>query len=193
VVTAGRGIRALLMLAMLVVGSLALGTGGAFAAVPASVSSSAVPQAGTYCSDGQTVDCIEEPRSIVKGKEKVGQKYRMYCVKNYHGHSVVKVVNEKTGQVVIIHTNGHGKGCTQVPVDVGCQQVTAHGPNQAGKPAHSSAQLCTTAGTHHSSSGGLPFTGSDIIIPGTIIGLVLIVVGGLAVVIGRRRRAAPVV
>jgi hypothetical protein len=159
--------------------------------------SGSVPQASTYCKDGHTVDCIQAPRSTVKGKQQVGEKLATYCVQNYKGHSVVKVVNEKTGKVVSIHTNQNGVGCTKVPVTADCQDVTAHGPDQNGSPGSSTARVCVTeagsttnppAGPAPTSSGGLPFTGSNIIVPGTILGLLLIAGGFFFVLIGRRRR-----
>jgi hypothetical protein len=182
--TVSRAISALLMSVLLAAGFIA---GGASAA------SAASPQASTFCKDGHTVDCIQAPRSLVKGKQTVGEKFTTYCVENYKGNSVVKVVNVKTGRVVSVHTNPDGEGCVKMPVTANCQDLDAHGPDQDGKPGHSSARVCVTeAGTSsgHSpvSSGGLPFTGSNIIIPGTILGLLLIGGGFFFVLLGRRRR-----
>jgi hypothetical protein len=173
----------------------------------ASASAPQAPHASSFCKDGVTVDCIQAPRSLVKGQQTVGEKFTTYCVENYKGHSVVKVVDDKTGKVVSIHVNGSGAGCVQMPVTTACQNLIAHGPNQDGSPGESSARLCVTdtttvtghkppTGIRHIFSGGLPFTGSNIIVPGTIVGLLLIVAGFFAVLIGRRRRddddAAPV-
>ena len=41
---------------------------------------------------------------------------------------------------------------------------------------------------NHIFGGSLPFTGSNIIIPGTILGLILVGIGFFFVLIGRRRR-----
>jgi hypothetical protein len=190
--TVRRVVSGLLMSVLLAAGLMASG---------AAAASAAAPQASTFCKDGVTVDCIQAPRSTIKGKQHVNEKTTTYCVENYKGHSVIKVVDDKTGKVVSIHTNANGVGCTQVPVTVACQNLLAQGPSQDGSPGHSSARLCVTSTTtaHPGSSsapgapapvssGGLPFTGSNIIIPGTIIGLVLIGVGFFAVLLGRRRR-----
>jgi LPXTG-motif cell wall-anchored protein len=40
----------------------------------------------------------------------------------------------------------------------------------------------------HIFGGSLPFTGSSIIVPGTILGLILVGIGFFFVLIGRRRR-----
>jgi hypothetical protein len=173
--------------------SVLLAAGVAATGLSVTVASAATPQANTYCADGQTLDCIQAPRSLVKGHQKSGEKLTTYCIKNYKGGSVVKIVNEQTGQVVSVTTAPDGTACTQVPVTTDCQQVTAHGPNQDGKPGHSTARVCVTATTTTAPpkglfSGGLPFTGSNIIIPATILGLVLIGLGFFAVLVGRRRR-----
>jgi hypothetical protein len=182
--TISRAISALLMSVLLAAGFMATG---------AATASAASPQASTFCKDGHTVDCIQAPRSLVKGKQTVGEKFTTYCVQNYKGHSVVKVVNVKTGQVVSVHTNANGAGCTTVPVTANCQDLTAHGPLQDGNPGSSSARVCVTEAGHASgpapvNSGGLPFTGSNVIVPGTILGLLLIGGGFFFVLIGRRRR-----
>jgi hypothetical protein len=162
-------------------------------AATAATASAAAPSASTFCKDGHTVDCIQAPRSLVKGAQTVGEKFTTYCVQNYQSNSVVKVVNAKTGQVVSIHTNAKGAGCTKVPVTANCQDLTAHGPAQDGSPGSSTARVCVTEASSGSgpvpvSSGGLPFTGSNCIIPGTILGLLLIGGGFFFVLLGRRRR-----
>jgi hypothetical protein len=185
--TISRVISALLMSVLIGAGFMASGVAAA---------SGSVPQASTFCKDGATVDCIQAPRSTVKGAQTVGEKFTTYCIQNYKGNSVVKVVNEKTGKVVSIHTNPKGVGCIKMPVTADCQNLTAHGPDQNGSPGSSSASVCVTeAGTTTTptgpapvSSGGLPFTGSNIIVPGTIVGLLLIAGGFFFVLIGRRRR-----
>jgi hypothetical protein len=179
-----RAISALFMSVLLAAGFMV--TAGATA-------SASAPQASTLCKDGHTVDCIQAPRSLVKGQQTVGEKFTTYCVQNYQGNSVVKVVNAKTGQVVSIHTNAKGVGCTQVPVTANCQDLTAHGPALDGSPGSSTARVCVTeAGSGSApapvSSGGLPFTGSNVIVPGTILGLLLIGGGCFFVLLGRRRR-----
>jgi hypothetical protein len=173
--------------------SVLLAAGVATTGLSVTTASAAVPQAHTYCADGQTLDCIQAPRSLVKGHQKSGEKFTTYCIKNYHGRSVIKIVNEKTGKVVSVKTAPDGTACVQVPVTTDCQQITAHGPNQDGGPGHSTARVCVTDTTSTTPpkgifSGGLPFTGSNIIIPATILGLVLIGLGFFAVLIGRRRR-----
>jgi hypothetical protein len=172
--------------------------GAGFLATGVATASASTPQVSMFCKDGNTVDCIQAPRSIVKGAQQVGEKFTTYCVQNYKGNSVVKVVNEKTGQVASIHTNGKGVGCVQMPVTANCQDLTAHGSALDGSPGSSSARVCVTeagsvttqqptAGPAPVSSGGLPFTGSNVIIPGTILGLLLIAGGVFFVLIARRR------
>jgi hypothetical protein len=107
----------------------------------------------------------------------------------------VHVTNQTTGQSTTIHSNFKGSGCSQLPVKQACQATTqtivetGTGPN--GKPA-TVTQTVTSPATSSlcvSSAGStLPFTGSNIIIPATIIGLVLIGLG-TAMTIVRRRRA----
>jgi hypothetical protein len=179
-----RAISALFMSVLLAAG---------FMVAAGATASASAPQASTLCKDGHTVDCIQAPRSLVKGQQTVGEKFTTYCVQNYQGNSVVKVVNAKTGQVVSIHTNAKGVGCTQVPVTANCQDLTAHGPALDGSPGSSTARVCVTeAGSGSApapvSSGGLPFTGSNVIVPGTILGLLLIGGGCFFVLLGRRRR-----
>jgi hypothetical protein len=179
-----RAISALFMSVLLAAG---------FMVAAGATASASAPQASTLCKDGHTVDCIQAPRSLVKGQQTVGEKFTTYCVQNYQGNSVVKVVNAKTGQVVSIHTNAKGVGCTQVPVTANCQDLTAHGPALDGSPGSSTARVCVTeAGSGSApapvSSGGLPFTGSNVIVPGTILGLLLIGGGFFFVLLGRRRR-----
>jgi hypothetical protein len=175
-----RAISALLMSMLLAAGFMAT-----------TAATAAAPTASTFCKDGHTVDCIQAPRSLVKGAQTVGEKFTTYCVQNYQGNSVVKVVNAKTGQVVSIHTNAKGGGCTKVPVTANCQDLTAHGPAQDGSPGSSSARVCVAEASSGSgpapvSSGGLPFTGSNVIVPGTILGLLLIGGGFFFVLLGRR-------
>jgi hypothetical protein len=179
-----RAISALFMSVLLAAG---------FMVAAGATASASAPQASTLCKDGHTVDCIQAPRSLVKGQQTVGEKFTTYCVQNYQGNSVVKVVNAKTGQVVSIHTNAKGVGCTQVPVTANCQDLTAHGPALDGSPGSSTARVCVTEVGSGSapapvSSGGLPFTGSNVIVPGTILGLLLIGGGCFFVLLGRRRR-----
>lgn len=174
--------------------SVLLAAGMAATSLSVSTASAAAPQASTYCADGQTLDCIQAPRSLIKGRQTDGERFTTYCIKNYRGRSVVKIVNQKTGQVVSVHTAPDGTACTRVPVTANCQQLVASGPNQAGGPGRSSAQVCvseTTRKTHSPGgtfSGGLPFTGSTIIVPGTALGLILVLMGMFALLIGRRRR-----
>lgn len=130
----------------------------------------------------------------------LGENYR-FCVKHFKPHSTVTVTNQLTGKAVYIHTDANGSGCATVPVKRACKAVTqtivATGTGADGKPATVSqtvtvpatTSLCASgSGRHTSSSGSLPFTGSDIIIPGIIVGVVLIA-AGTAMTIVRRRRA----
>lgn len=135
----------------------------------------------------------------------MGEKVVRYCVKNYQPDSTVTVTNELTGQSVKIHTNRTGAGCAEVPLKRGCratkQTIVASGIGDNGKPATSSAvvtapatpSLCSAAGTKHTSSGSLAFTGATGIMLMVLIGLVLVALGTAAVVIGRRRRSAATV
>ena len=184
-----RVVSAVIMAVLLVAGLAAT-------SVSVSVASAATPQASTYCADGKTLDCIEAPRSLVKGQQTAGEKFTTYCIKNYQGRSVVKIVNVKTGRTVSVTTAKNGTACVKVPVTTHCQSISASGPNQNGGPGHSSASVCVTKTTtssppstiSHIFGGSLPFTGSNIIIPGTILGLILIGIGFFFVLIARRRR-----
>jgi hypothetical protein len=183
-------------MAVLMVGGLAA------TSLSVTTASAATPQANTYCADGQTIDCIQAPRSLVKGQQTVGEKFTTYCIKNYKGRSVIKIVNVKTGKTVSVTTAPNGTACVKVPVTTTCQSITASGPDQNGGPGHSSASVCVTKTTQtggggsksppstisHIFGGSLPFTGSNIIIPGTILGLILVGIGFFFVLIGRRRR-----
>lgn len=120
------------------------------------------------------------------------------CVKNFKPGSKVHVVNQTTGQSTTIHSNFKGKGCNSLPVKRACratsQTIVETGTGANGKPA-TVTQTVTAPATSSvcvaSAGSTLPFTGSNIIIPGTIIGLVLIGLG-TAMTIVRRRRAAGV-
>lgn len=131
----------------------------------------------------------------------LGENYR-FCVKHFAPNSTVTVTNELTGKAVAIHTNANGAGCVTVPVKRACTAVTqtfkAVGTAADGTPA-TVTQTVTVAPTHslcagsrgtHSSGGTLPFTGSDIIIPGIIIGVVLIAAGTAMTLVRRRRHEA---
>jgi hypothetical protein len=132
----------------------------------------------------------------------LGKNYR-FCVKHFAPNSTVTVTNTLTNQSVNIHTNANGAGCATVPVKRACKALTqtfqATGTGEDGNPATVTQtvtvpavpSLCSgsTSDPGTTNSGGtLPFTGSDIIIPGIIIGVVLIV-SGTAMTIVRRRRA----
>jgi hypothetical protein len=131
----------------------------------------------------------------------LGENYQ-FCVKHFEPHSTVTVTNKLTGKSVEIHTNANGAGCATVPVKRACKAVTqtlvATGTGADGKPATitqtftvpATASLCS--GTT-SSGGTLPFTGSSIIIPGIIIGVVLIGAGTAMTVVRRRRDEAATV
>jgi LPXTG-motif cell wall-anchored protein len=54
--------------------------------------------------------------------------------------------------------------------------------------ASATARCSVPPKTHGNSGSNLPFTGSNIIIPGTIAGLVLLAVGGFVLMVTRRRR-----
>jgi hypothetical protein len=124
----------------------------------------------------------------------LGEHFIRDCVKNFKPHSTVTVVNESNGATVKIHTDGKGNGCASLPLKHACQaltqQLVATGIGSDGKPATvrqtmtapATKSLCRT-----SSGGTLPFTGSNIIVPGVIIGVVLIVVGAAMSVVRRRR------
>jgi hypothetical protein len=163
-----------------------LGVGGGAAAMSVASAAPHAPQA-VGSAPG------EKPTSYTPGHQTRGEHFTRYCVKNYKPNSTVKVINKKTGQVVYIHTNSHGAGCVEVPVTTGCQRIVAHGQNRAGQPADSSVQVCVLGEkVHRSSHGALPFTGSNIIIPGLMIGGALLAVGALITILARRRRAAAV-
>jgi hypothetical protein len=129
----------------------------------------------------------------------MGEHFVRYCVKGYAPNSTVTVTNELTGATVTIHTNRGGRGCAEVPLKRGChaisQTIVASGTGADGNPASSTAvvtappthSLCAASG---SKSGSLAFTGSSIIIPALLIGIVLIMIGTAAVAAARRRTGA---
>lgn len=124
----------------------------------------------------------------------LGEHFVKYCVKHFKPGSDVTVTNTTTGASVTIHTNSKGAGCTQVPIKRACKALTekivATGTGANGKPAtvHSTINVPATKSLCNSSSGGtLPFTGSEIIISGLILG-VLLIAGGTALTVVRRRR-----
>jgi len=152
-----------------------LGVGGSLVAVTAaSAAGSATPPT---------------PHSTVPAHQVRGEHFTRYCVNNYKPNSTVTVVNHKTGATYTVHTGSNGAGCTEVKVLPGCQSVVASGDNEAGTAATSSATVCVLAATAtRTSSGALPFTGSNVIVPGTITGVALILIGLLTVFLVRRRR-----
>jgi hypothetical protein len=131
----------------------------------------------------------------------LGEHFVRYCVKNYAPNSTVTVTNELTGATVTIHTNRAGSGCAEVPIKRGCraitQRIVASGVGANGVAQTSSAtvtapptrSLCSASGSKSgSNSGSLAFTGSGIIIPALLIGIVLIMIGSATVTATRRKK-----
>ena len=121
-----------------------------------------------------------------------GEHFTRYCVSNYQPNSTVTVDNTSTGVSRTITTNVQGKGCTSVPVTPGhCDAISAHGANASGSATtHSSSTVCVEALAVSRSSGStLPFTGSNDVIPMTVLGGVLVLFGGGLVLLARRRRS----
>lgn len=135
----------------------------------------------------------------------MGEQGVRYCVRNYAPNSTVTVTNQLTGATTTIHTNAAGKGCAEVPIKRGCRAITqtivATGTapdgsaisSQATVTAPPSPRLCAAAGHKGGSqpgsqSGSLAFTGSSIIIPAILLGIVLIMVGSAVVTAARRKR-----
>lgn len=128
----------------------------------------------------------------------LGKNYR-FCVKHFEPNSTVTVTNKLTGATVEIHTDANGAGCATVPVKRACKAVTqsfvATGTGADGNPASVTqtitvppiTSLCSGS---TNSAGTLPFTGSNIIIPGVIIGVVLIGAGTAMTVVRRRREGS---
>ena len=123
----------------------------------------------------------------------------LVCAHGFKPGSAVHVVNRTTGASRTIHSNFKGSGCGSLPLRHACQSstqtVVETGTASNGRPASVTqtvttpavASLCTAV----SSAGStLPFTGSNIIISGTITGLALIAIGTVLLAIRRRRRAA---
>jgi hypothetical protein len=117
------------------------------------------------------------------------------CAKGFKPGSTVHVVNQTTGQSTTIHSNFKGRGCNQLPVKPACQATTQTivetGTGANGKPATVTQTVTSPARSSlcvSSAGSTLPFTGSSIIISGTIIGLVLLGLG-IAMTIVRRHRA----
>jgi hypothetical protein len=152
--------------------------------------------AGAATAAPRPVTAGSTPPGVPSGSVGVlGEHFVRFCVKNFKPNSPVKVVNETSGATVTIHTNSKGSGCVEVPLVRACKAVTqtivATGTGADGTPAtvKETVTAPATPSLCSSTSGGtLPFTGSSIIIPGIIIGLVLIVVGTGTVVVVRRRR-----
>jgi hypothetical protein len=126
----------------------------------------------------------------------LGEHFVKFCVKNFKPGTTVKVVNTTTGATTTLHVSQDGKGCTNVPIKRACHAVTqtivATGTGANGKPATVKQTVTAPAtkslcGEGVLGSGSLPFTGSDIIIPGVIIGLVLIATGTALTIVRRRR------
>jgi hypothetical protein len=125
----------------------------------------------------------------------LGEHFVKYCVKHFKPNSNVTVTNETTGATVTIHTDSQGAGCAEVPIKRECkantEQIVATGTGADGNPAtvRSTITVPATPSLCSSNQGGtLPFTGSNIIIPGAIIGLVLIIAGTAMTVVRRRRQ-----
>jgi LPXTG-motif cell wall-anchored protein len=121
------------------------------------------------------------------------------CVHGFQGGSAIRVTNHTTGASRTIRSNVKGRGCGAVPVRRSChsstQTVVETGAATNGKPTSVTqtvttpavASLCTAVSAAGST---LPFTGSEIIIPGTIVGVALIALGTALLAVRRRRRAA---
>jgi hypothetical protein len=62
-----------------------------------------------------------------------------FCVKHFAASSTVRVTNNKTGDVVRLHTNAKGAGCVQVPIKRAChsvrQTIVGRGTGDDGHPA----------------------------------------------------------
>lgn len=121
-----------------------------------------------------------------------GEHFTRYCVSNYKPNSTVTVDNTSNGASQTITTNVSGNGCTTIQVTPGhCDAISAHGTNASGSAAtHSSSTVCVEALAVSRSSGStLPFTGSNDVIPMSILGGVLVFLGGGLVLLARRRRS----
>jgi len=123
------------------------------------------------------------------------------CVHGFKPGSTVHVVNQTTGASRTIRSNIKGSGCGSLGVGQAChastQTLVETGTGTNGKPATVTqtvtAPAVSTLCTAVSAAGAtLPFTGSTIIISGTILGLVLIALGTALLAVRRRRRATGV-
>jgi LPXTG-motif cell wall-anchored protein len=123
----------------------------------------------------------------------------LVCGHSFKGSSAIRIANQSTGASRTIRANVKGSGCGNLPVRNGChsstQTVVATGVSTEGKPASVTQTVTTPAVsslcTAVSAAGStLPFTGSEIIIPGTILGVALIALGATLLAVRRRRRAA---
>jgi hypothetical protein len=112
-----------------------------------------------------------------------------YCVSGYKPGTVVTITNPATGVSQTVTVGSNGKACTPVTLANKCQTITATGTASNGQRTSSSSRVCKTPTTKAAASS-LPFTGSNAIVPGTAIGVILLVVGGLLVAVTRRRRSS---
>jgi len=155
-------------------GAVLLTAGGGVAATSAMAASG--HHAGDYTP--------HKPSSHVPGTEVKGLKITKYCVSGYKPHSVVTINN--AGHITHVTTNASGSACTTVGLHKNCNSIVATGVNNKGQKVTSSAPVCVLG--EKVSRSALPFTGSNIIIPGTEIGAGLAALGGLMLLAARRRR-----
>jgi hypothetical protein len=130
------------------------------------------------------------------GTSVLGQHDARVCVSQFAPGTEIHVVNQTTGETATIHSNFKGKGCNALPISHSCraaaQTIVETGKGADGKPTTvtqtvtvpAASSLCTA-----SAGSTLPFTGSNIILPGTVAGLLLIIVGTALTLVRRRRRA----
>jgi hypothetical protein len=161
-------------------GAVVLTAGGGLAAT------SAVAATGHQARHHAVDYTPKTPSSHVPGTEVKGLKATRYCVSGYKPHSVVVINN--SGHITRVMANASGNACTSVPVHKNCNSIVATGVGANGQSATSSAPVCVLG--EQVSRSVLPFTGSDVIVPGTEIGAGLAAVGGLLLLAARRRRRA---
>jgi hypothetical protein len=174
-------------------GRPALGLVGAVLMLGVSVATvgvaSAAPSRQTTCPATTGTSCVSTHgggSSHVPGT--TGHGATKYCVSGYQPGTSVTITNPIRGVSKAVTVGLNGTACTTVTLGDGCPAITAAGTGAGGTATSSSARVCEVTAADGSS---LPFTGSDLIIPGTAIGAALLVVGLGLLAIGRRRVGTP--
>jgi hypothetical protein len=182
------------VLSILTLSLLVLAGTGVSAATYAAAPTSSTPQAAAAAAPDKPKPCKgshkrcyppKKPTSSVPATEVRGVKSTRYCVDNYEPNSTVTITNDDTDSKTT-KTDSNGHACVVIKLHAGCNTIVAHGFDQAGDPATSSATVCVLG--EKQTRGGLAFTGSNLIVPAAALGAGLAVAGIALTVSSRRRR-----